>query len=253
MEKQVVPGCCSACSMAAGGAVFSSHTHHSGDSNKSPSPSSTWEILVICTNAPPTPSVWLTFPEPHSEAVRFTCAASLREVRMFKRLPETWAWKSWWLPSPDIWVLSATLNCTLIICNLTGVKELLLHKTKCLYLDPGWGNTIVAYSGFIPSGRVTEVALWKFGQCMSIPIASLGRSDRLSAWNRWFMNIACSQDGSALPIRVCTCVHAGWKSIAASTDGCGGSNHNTMENLLTLWAGALQAKENPSVNKQPLG
>jgi len=67
------------------------------------------------------------------------------------------------------------------------------------------------------------------------------------------MNIVYSQDGSTLTNSVCTCVPAGWKGIAPSTDGCRGSNHSTAETLLMLWAGALQAKENPSENKQPPG
>lgn len=67
------------------------------------------------------------------------------------------------------------------------------------------------------------------------------------------MDIVYSWDGSAPTICACSCVHAGWQSIAPSTDGCEESNHNAAENLVMLRARALQAKENPNENKQPLG
>lgn len=97
---------------------------------------------------------------------------------------------------------------------------------------------------------------------MSIPRAPFLPSDLPFGWelvvNEHLLepgcvNIVCSQDGSVLIICLSMCVSAGWKSIAPLTDGWEGSNHNAAENLLILWARALQAKENPNENKQPLG
>lgn len=146
---------------------------------------------------------------------------------------------------------------------------MLLHKTKWILagiLAGVWvlAGDIGAYSGFIPPG--TESLEWPFGSLDNVgpyPVRPLGVQTDFPFSLKpvvcehhlelGYMNISCRQGRSAVTIRECMCVHAGWKSLAPSTDGCEGSNHNSAEKLLTLWARALQAKENLSENKQPLG